>query len=258
MLLLLQSSQVNRTPQDSINEIHYSQVESFGSCKFQIHLCILASVMSREFTREAVIKLLPPHFTLNLTYMSSKQFYPLKDFQSDQIQRSARKIFTAHYACRDADLNLTTVTGTTNGFIFQITNSLIGQCKTKTADCRLQTADCGPGVKCRLSVKCRLQSAVRRLRFTLTDSLIGFWGLRLTCLDCKSKSDLRDHKTVSMPFSVQKNWTRINAGHKKTYSDHKKKNKISRRQLPFTLHYVFSHELVLALHVTLFIDVAII
>ena len=27
----------------------------------------------------------------------------------------------------------------------------IGQCKT-------QTADCGPGVKCRLSVKCRLQT----------------------------------------------------------------------------------------------------
>ena len=33
----------------------------------------------------------------------------------------------------------------------------IGQCKT-TADCGLQTADCGQGVKCRLSVKCRLQT----------------------------------------------------------------------------------------------------
>ena len=31
----------------------------------------------------------------------------------------------------------------------------IGQCKTPTADCRLQTADCGPGVKCRLRVKRR-------------------------------------------------------------------------------------------------------
>ena len=28
----------------------------------------------------------------------------------------------------------------------------------QTADCGLQTADCGPGVKCRLSVKCRLQT----------------------------------------------------------------------------------------------------
>ena len=44
--------------------------------------------------------------------MSSKQFYPFKDFQSDQIQRSSRKIFTAHYACRNANLNLTPVTGT--------------------------------------------------------------------------------------------------------------------------------------------------
>ena len=57
--------------------------------------------------------------------MSSKKLYPFKDFQSDQIQRSSRKIFTAHYACRNAALNLTPVTGTTNGFIFQIINSLI-------------------------------------------------------------------------------------------------------------------------------------
>ena len=57
--------------------------------------------------------------------MSSKKLNPFKDFQSNQIQRSSRKIFTAHYACRNAALNLTPVTGTTNGFIFQIINSLI-------------------------------------------------------------------------------------------------------------------------------------
>ena len=57
--------------------------------------------------------------------MSSKKLNPFKDFQSDQIERSSRKIFTAHYACRNAVLNLTPVTGTTNGFIFQISNSLI-------------------------------------------------------------------------------------------------------------------------------------
>ena len=56
--------------------------------------------------------------------MSSKKLNPFRDFQSDQIQ-SSRKIFTAHYACRNAALNLIPVTGTTNGFIFQITNSLI-------------------------------------------------------------------------------------------------------------------------------------
>ena len=57
--------------------------------------------------------------------MSSKKFNPFKDFQSDQIQRSSRKIFTAHYACRNANLNLTLVTATANGFVFQIINSLL-------------------------------------------------------------------------------------------------------------------------------------
>ena len=57
--------------------------------------------------------------------MSSKKLNPFKDFQSYQIQRSSRKMFTAHYACRNAALNLTPVTGTTNRFIFEIINSLI-------------------------------------------------------------------------------------------------------------------------------------
>ena len=58
--------------------------------------------------------------------MSFKKFIkPFKDFQSDLIQRSSRKIFIAHDACRNVNLNLTLVLGTTNGFIFQITNSLI-------------------------------------------------------------------------------------------------------------------------------------
>ena len=41
------------------------------------------------------------------------------------MQRSSLKIFTAHNAYRNADLNLTPVTGTTDGFIIQIINSLI-------------------------------------------------------------------------------------------------------------------------------------
>ena len=68
--------------------------------------------------------------------MSSKKLNPFRDFQSDQIQ-SSRKIFTAHYACRNAALNLIPVTGTTNGFIFQITNSLIESCGV-----RLTCLDC--------------------------------------------------------------------------------------------------------------------
>ena len=50
--------------------------------------------------------------------MSSKTFNPFKDFQSDQMQRSSLKIFTAYCAYRNADLNLTAVTGMTNGFNF--------------------------------------------------------------------------------------------------------------------------------------------
>ena len=57
--------------------------------------------------------------------MSPETFNPFKDFKSDQVQRSSLKIFTAHYAYRNADLNLTPVMGTTNGFIFQVINSLI-------------------------------------------------------------------------------------------------------------------------------------
>ena len=41
---------------------YYSKAESVGSCGFQIHLCILAFVMSHEFTREAVMKFLPAQF----------------------------------------------------------------------------------------------------------------------------------------------------------------------------------------------------
>ena len=71
--------------------------------------------------------------------MSSKNFNPFKDFQSDEIQRSCRKIFTAHYACRNGDLNLTPVTGPTNGYIFQIINSLI-----ESWEVRLTCFDCNP------------------------------------------------------------------------------------------------------------------
>ena len=55
--------------------------------------------------------------------MTPMNLNPFKGFQSDQIQRSSRKI-SAHYACRNAALNLTPVAGTTNGFIFQIINSI--------------------------------------------------------------------------------------------------------------------------------------
>ena len=61
------------------------------------------------------MKFLPAQFS-EFDVMSSKKLNPFKDFQSDQIQRSSRKIFTAHYACRNAALNLTPVTGTDSFF----------------------------------------------------------------------------------------------------------------------------------------------
>ena len=72
--------------------------------------------MSHDFTH--FYQLSFPEFDVNV-------LEAFKDFQSDQIQRSSRKIFTVHYACRIADLNLTLVMGTTNKLIFQIINSLI-------------------------------------------------------------------------------------------------------------------------------------
>ena len=77
--------------------------------------------------------------------MSSKNFNSFKDFQSDQIQTSSRKLFTAHYACSNSDLNLTPVTGTTNGFIFQIINSLI-----ESWGVRLTCFDCKEAIFIRL------------------------------------------------------------------------------------------------------------
>ena len=60
-------------------------------------------------------------------------------FQSDQIQRSSRKIFTAQCECKNADLNLSLLDGTTNGFILQIINSLI-----EPWAIRLTCLDCNP------------------------------------------------------------------------------------------------------------------
>ena len=66
-----------------------------------------------------------PKFDVNVFW----DINPFKDFQSDQMQRSSRKIFTTHFACMNADSNLTPVTGTTNPGLtdsfFQIVNSLI-------------------------------------------------------------------------------------------------------------------------------------
>ena len=66
----LQSTQVKRAPKITLMNL-LLEVESIDSCRFQIHVCILACVMSREFTRESVTKFLPlsfPEFDVNVFY----------------------------------------------------------------------------------------------------------------------------------------------------------------------------------------------
>ena len=74
-------------------------------------------------THKTVMKFLPAQFLCIDKYVF-EAILSIKDFQSDQIRRSSHKISTALYACRNADLNVTLVMGTTRGFIFQIINSL--------------------------------------------------------------------------------------------------------------------------------------
>ena len=52
-------------------------------------------------------------------------FIHSKIFQSDRKQRSQREKFTAHYSCKNADLNLRLVALMSTRFIFQIIDSLM-------------------------------------------------------------------------------------------------------------------------------------
>ena len=55
--------------------------------------------------------------------MSSKQFHHFKDFSIRLKKEKSLQKFAAHYACRNADLNLIlVVAATVKGFIFQINN----------------------------------------------------------------------------------------------------------------------------------------
>ena len=64
--------------------IYNSRFESVGGCGFQIHLCILARLISREFTCEAITTFLPAQFPWIwcdcLLRNSLKKFNPFKTF----------------------------------------------------------------------------------------------------------------------------------------------------------------------------------
>ena len=89
-----------------------------GSCRFQIHLCILGCVMSREFTRETVMKFPLPHSPCIWCKSLRSNFLDSKIFNLTKYRDVVVEKFSSHYASRNANLNLTLVTGTTNGFLF--------------------------------------------------------------------------------------------------------------------------------------------
>ena len=121
-LVTLQTSQVKRTPQNCINEFIIRKLSPLAVVDFRF---ILYSCMRNEAWIHTRFSYEISTSSVSLNLMYSKNFNSFKDFQSDQIQTSSRKLSTAHYACSNSDLNWTPVTGTTNGFIFQIINSLI-------------------------------------------------------------------------------------------------------------------------------------
>ena len=60
----LQSNQVKRTPKESTNEFIIRKSNPFPVVDFRlISALVLACIMSREFTREAVMKFLPAQFS---------------------------------------------------------------------------------------------------------------------------------------------------------------------------------------------------
>ena len=115
---ILPASQVKRHPPKSPLMNLLLESWTVGSCRFQIHLCILGCVMSREFTRETVMKFLLPHFSWVWCKSLRSNFLDSKIFNLTKYRDVVVEKFTFHYACRNANLNLTLVTGTTNGFLF--------------------------------------------------------------------------------------------------------------------------------------------
>ena len=79
--------------------------------------------MGSEFTRKLVLKFLPAQFSWIWLRCLQGNFIIPNTFQSDRMLRVCSQKFTAHYAFRNADLNLKTVAGTTNRFFLHIHNS---------------------------------------------------------------------------------------------------------------------------------------
>ena len=87
-----------------------NQVSDF----WQVHLLFCNMQMK--------LRNLMSEFGVNVIFIC---FIHSKIFQSDRKQRSQREKFTAHYSCKNADLNLRLVALMSNRFIFQIIDSLM-------------------------------------------------------------------------------------------------------------------------------------
>jgi len=74
---------------------------------------------------------------------NNKYFIHSQISQSERLLKSYHEKLTAHYTCRNADLNFILVLAMTNGLTFQIINSLMkswrGVCLT-CLDCKTQSA----------------------------------------------------------------------------------------------------------------------
>ena len=80
--------------------------------------------MSSEFTHKIVMKFLPTPFPC-INIFDVKVFEPILPILNNCRDFIIAKKFTAHYACMNADLNLILFATMTNGFIFQMIDSLI-------------------------------------------------------------------------------------------------------------------------------------
>ena len=117
---VLQSTQVKRTP-----PIHWwilfiiRKLHPLVAVRIPIQLCIPVWVTNSEFARDVhvVVKLPLAQFCFRRNFVHS-------NILADRIQRGYRKKLTAHYACRNADLNLIVAAATTKAGI-QLSNKKI-------------------------------------------------------------------------------------------------------------------------------------
>ena len=115
-------------PLDSINRFIIRELnplvdrEYSCTCRFQIHVCILACVMSREFTRKAVKKFLQSQFP----WIWCK-WHPLRNLIHSKICNLTkyRKVLLKYSLLITHAGMPIWIRVMTNGFIFQLINSLI-------------------------------------------------------------------------------------------------------------------------------------